>query len=81
MKTTPCGIALPRGVSFDPVRQRYRVRLYRFQREVWLTYPRTHDDALADFAIAKAKQNHIKNHRTTIRGVGGYVNALQKDLV
>lgn len=38
--------ALPRGIWFEPERQRYRVRMYRRSQVVWLSYHFTLEEAL-----------------------------------
>jgi hypothetical protein len=81
MNQSPEGVALPRGIIYDPARQRYRVRLYHFHRVVWLSYTRTLNDALADFNAAKHKQADVRCHTSSIRSVQDYVTALQQDLV
>ena len=81
MRQDTNGTPLPRGLMYDPVRLRYRVRLYRFHRVIWLSYSRSKEQALDDLERAKLKQAVIRQHSGTIRGVDALVDALQNDYV
>lgn len=81
MRHDPDGVKLPRGVIYDPARQRYRVRLYRFHRVIWLSYARSVEEALTDFDNAKVEQKRIKEHTGHIHSVDDYVDALKNNLV
>lgn len=59
MRTTPDGHSLPRGVIYDPVKRRYRVRIYVRQRPIWTTYHYCVYEALAAHERALAHRERV----------------------
>lgn len=76
MRLSPDGRLLPRGVSYDPARRRYRVRLYCNDRVIWLTYARSLDDALRDYesALVRQQENELAGH--VVRGASSLATLL-----
>lgn len=79
--TTPEGTPLPRGVIYDPKRKRYRVRLYRRSRPVYLAYASSYDEAIAKYKEAQDMQRSVNHNEGDVRGVDGSVHALANNLV
>jgi hypothetical protein len=51
---------MPRGLFFDPKRDRYRVRLYRGHAVVHLSYHKNLDDALREYHRVSESRPEIK---------------------
>lgn len=81
MRRGPDNRPLPRGMIYDPARRRFRVRLYRKHREIWLSYAHDYLEALKQYQKAKACQARIRSHEGAITGLDGYIAAIQEKLV
>ena len=57
MLTDPSGRKLPTGVTYDPRRGRYRVRLYRGEHAIWLSYSRRYSTAMEQYRRAVSERN------------------------
>lgn len=59
-----------RGIWYEPQRQRYRVRIYRGDRMIHLSYHRTQEEAFAEYSEVKDKHITTKydNNLNTIEG-------------
>lgn len=62
---------LPRGLSYDPVRRAFRVRLYWQSKVLHLSYHRDKGEALEAYAKAKEKQAHLRRLHSTFGGQVG----------
>ena len=71
MLTDPNGRKLPTGVTYDPKRGRYRVRLYRGEQAIWLSYTRRYSSAMEQYQRALS----ARDGAATVRGPRGSVRA------
>lgn len=78
MRMSPCGSLLPRGMTYDPDRKRFRIRLYAGDTVVWLSYQTTLDAALADYDEALATQQQVDLDQHTARGATGLAATLTR---
>lgn len=51
---------LPRGIYYEELRGRYRVRLYKRHRMVYLSYHATLEEAVQAHAIAREAVKHMR---------------------
>lgn len=76
-RVDPDGQLLPRGISYETARGRYRIRLYFRDRVIWLSYKRSLKDALVDLQLAQAAQRKIDLSQNVARGATGLAAMLQ----
>ena len=76
MLTDPQGRRLPMGVTYDPKRDRYRVRLYRGEAPVWLSYSRRYSVAMEQYRRARSKQDSIRRGPQSDGRVRAYLRRL-----
>ena len=77
----PNGNQLPRGVIYDPARQRYRVRFYQGSRVVYLNYAHAFDEAMTMYDEGLKTQEHIRSRQGSLRSSDDYIDALRENLV
>jgi hypothetical protein len=76
MLTDPQGRRLPTGVTYDPKRNRYRVRLYRGEEPVWLSYSRRYSVAMEQYRRARIAQDNIRERRPSDGRLRAYLRRL-----
>ena len=63
----PDGNPLPKGMFFDPERERYRVRVYRHSKPVWCSYHHDYVSARRAYALARqAREDYIATEHLII---------------
>lgn len=80
MRIDPNGRALPRGVTYEPKRQRYRVRLYHFDRPIWVSYCSGYAAAMDQYGQARERQRSLRSRGRPSRGIRSYFTALRSRL-
>jgi len=81
MTNLPPHFKLPRGLWKDPLRDRYRVRIYRRNRVIHLSYHHTLAEALEAHRNARKQRARIRKHEGPIAGVTRCISALNEDLI
>jgi hypothetical protein len=80
MNTDPNGRTLPRGVTYEPKRRRYRVRLYQLDRPVWVSYSRSYADAMDQYDQARQRQRSLRASPRGAPRIRGHWTALRRRL-
>ena len=80
MNTDPNGRALPRGVTYEPTRRRYRVRLYQLDRPIWVSYCSSYAAAMNDYDRARQRQRSLRSRTGSSQGIRSYFTALRSKL-
>ena len=81
MLTDPKGRKLPTGVTYDPTRRRYRVRLYHGEQPVWLSYARVYTGAMEQYRQARTRQQFARANTQPIGGIRACIRTLRQRLL